>query len=103
MALPSPFSAADAGIFFQDGVLATLGDNTSAKVHLNDPEEIGDFSGQSLPGAVKGLPQIEYATASLVLERGKIVTINGQKYKVRWTRKTGDGVISLAELAVFSG
>ena len=98
--MANPYSANDAAIFFQDGVLAELADGSSAKVYLNYPEEVEQFGGSSLPGAVKGMPEMQYATASLTLTHGTVVTIDEVTYKVRGgPRKTGDGVISVADLA----
>ncbi len=93
-----PFSIADAGIFVRDGKLAAtpVGE---AKVHLDWPEEVEDFSSLSKPGVVAGMPRMTYVTADLPnLAHGMVVEIEGASYKVKWKRQLDDGVFSQAEL-----
>lgn len=89
--------------FFRQGKLATLEDGSSAKVYIDFPEQLEDFSGQSRTGQVKQMPVMTYETASLVLAHGTVVTIGEAKFRVRWTRKTSDAAVSEAELEVVNG
>lgn len=90
--------AKDTAVFLRDfGKTATTA-TQAAKVLLDFPEDVETFGTQSQPGQVAGHPRIQYATADLTLVNGTEVTIEGTKYKVRWTRKLDDGVFSVAEL-----
>lgn len=89
----------DADLFVSDGVLATLADGSSARVLLDYPEAIENFSGQSSAGTVRSNPQITFATGALALATGTAITIEGVTYRVKGApRKIDDGVFSIAEL-----
>lgn len=93
-----PFPAADAAIFVRDGKLASTAVG-AAKVHLDFPEEVEQFSSLSKPGQVAGFPRMTYITAELPgLVFGAAVEIEGVSYKVKWTRQLDDGTFSQAEL-----
>lgn len=90
--------AKDTAVFLRDfGKTATTA-TQAAKVLLDFPEDVEQFGTQSQPGQVAGHPRIMYVTGELTLTNGTDVTVEGTKYKVRWTRKLDDAVFSVAEL-----
>lgn len=93
------FRASDAELFFLDGELAVFG-TKQFRCNLDVEEAVEQFGGQSMPGMVAGKLKMTYPTAApgQTLKSGDALTVDGVSYKVRWSRKLDDGVLSVAEL-----
>lgn len=94
------FGSQDVATFFADGSTCVFGDGTSMKCHLDFPEDLEGFGGQSHAGVVSAKPLMTYATsqgAGKVIG-GQTVKIDGDPFKLGTPRKQNDGLISAVEL-----